>query len=165
MAMKVQNLATLNLSDAIYEAIDGAFTTIEGHFEGLITLDLEQKARIVRLGPEYEAFTRETLDVLEQYPQILPAGMSVSDARADLLARDRLRPRLLRLAQLLQRLQDTELALGSDALALALHGYRLLQVSGRAAGLQVRQKELGTHFAGRGKRKAKTQTGGTVPVA
>lgn len=160
MAMKVQNLVTLNLTDEAYAEIDAAFTSIERHFGGFITLDSDQKQRALKLGPGHEAFTREALDLLEQYPEVLPAGITTADGRGDLTARDRFRPRLLRLTQLFQRAQDTDLALGSDALALALYGYRLLRVSGRAAGLEGRMKELGTHFANRGRRvKAKGNKG------
>lgn len=165
--MKLQNLATLNLSDEQLAAIDTALGTLETQLSGLVTLDQEQKSRMAKIGTRHEPFTRETLDVLDQNPQILPAGITTADARNDLSARDRWRPRQLRLARLFERGQDTDTALGSDALALALYGYRLLKLNGRAAGLEARQKELASHFSARGRKareKADQRTLGAQPA-
>lgn len=165
MTMKMQNLATLNLSDEQLAAIDAALTQLEQQLTGLITLDFAEKSRAAKMGDRSESFTRQTLNVLDQNPEILPAGLGIAEARADLTARDRLRPRLLRLARLYARGQDTDTALGSDALSIALHGYRLLKLNGRAAGLEALQKELGSHFARARKTREKNARNASAGVA
>ena len=60
---------------------------------------------------------------------------------------DRLRPRLVRLARLSERASDTDAALGSDVMDVALQGYSLLKVTGRTEGLTALRKELGSRFA------------------
>ena len=58
-----------------------------------------------------------------------------------------LRPRLLQLQQLVERAEDTETALGSDIIAVALEGYGLLKVSGKGEALKGARKELSARFA------------------
>jgi hypothetical protein len=77
----------------------------------------------------------------------------VADAQADLLALDRLRPVLDRLQKLAERGSDTEIALGSDVMDVALEGYGLLKVSGKNQGLDSLRKELSSRWS-RGRRPA-----------
>ena len=85
--------------------------------------------------------------MLEQNPQIVPPSLGLAEARADLDAIDRLRPRLQRLQRLTERAQDSETMLGSDVMACALQGYALLKVAGKNQGLEGLRKELGSRFA------------------
>lgn len=85
--------------------------------------------------------------MLEQNPQVVPPSLGLRDALADLEALDRLRPRLQRLLRLTERASDTDTALGSDVMQLALQGYALLKVAGKNQGLEGLRKDLGTRFA------------------
>jgi hypothetical protein len=87
------------------------------------------------------------LHVLEQNPQIVPPNVPLADAIADMDALDQLRPRLIRLARLSERASDTEMALGSDVMVVALQGYSLLKLTGHAEGLEGLRQELGERFA------------------
>ncbi len=87
--------------------------------------------------------------MLGENPQLVPPNLNVADALADLNAREVLRPRLMRLRRLLERCDDTDFALGSDAMATAMWGYRLLQASGGRDGLESLRKELGARFTKR----------------
>ncbi|HVI59848.1 MAG TPA: hypothetical protein VM619_13390 [Luteimonas sp.] len=98
------------------------------------------------MGGKSEQFCRETLDVLGLNPQIVPASIGLADAQADLVTLDRLRPRLKRLLKLVERAQDTETALGSDVMSLALEGYALLKVAGKNQGLEALRKSLSGRF-------------------
>ena len=99
------------------------------------------------MGDKSETFCRQTLNVLMQNPQIVPPSVNVRGAEADMVALDRLRPRLQRLQRLTERATDTEIALGSDVMNCALQGYALLKVSGKNQGLEGLRRELGTRFA------------------
>ena len=92
--------------------------------------------------------------MLAQNPQIVPPSLGLVEAQADLGALDRLRPVLDRLRPVLDRLQrlaergsDTEMALGSDVMDVALEGYGLLKVSGKNQGLDGLRKELSSRWA------------------
>lgn len=78
---------------------------------------------------------------------MLPPTLDVAGAKRDLLARDQLRPRLMRIEILLQKGNDTSMALGSDAYTVATQGYGMLKLIGRANGLEPLRKDLGTRFA------------------
>jgi hypothetical protein len=141
-----QNLVSLNLTDAQLTAVDAALTELETQLTGLIALP--DKKPYKKMGQKSEAFCRQTLRVLEQNPQIVPPNMNsgVVEAAADLKTMELLRPRMVRLARLSERASDTDFALGSDVMAVALQGYSLLRTTGRTEGLDSLRKELGARF-------------------
>ncbi|NDK39040.1 hypothetical protein DT603_09325 [Pseudoxanthomonas gei] len=141
-----QNLISLTLSDAQLAAADQALTTLEEAFAGFIALEVSERRSLSRMGGKSEQFCRQTLTLLGDNPQIVPASIGVGDAQADLLALDRLRPRLVRLQKLAERAEDSETALGSDIMSLALEGYALLKVAGRSQGLEGARKDLANRF-------------------
>jgi hypothetical protein len=142
-----QNLVTLNLTDAQLTAVDAALTVLETQLAGLVTLSAPARRTVRRMGPKSEAFCRQTMRVLEQNPQIVPANVPVADAIADLTAQEQLRPRMIRLSRLSERASDTDVALGSDVMTVALQGYSLLKLTGRTEGLDPLRKELSVRFA------------------
>lgn len=142
-----QNLINLLFSDEELTTADQALGMLEFAFGGLIALDGEQRLGLNRMGGKSEQFCRQTLSVLSQNPQIVPASIGLADAQTDLATLDKLRPRLQRLKKLAERAQDTETALGSDVMSLALEGYALLKVAGRNQGLEALRKELSGRFS------------------
>jgi hypothetical protein len=149
-----QNLVTLNLTDAQLTAVDTALDELETQLAGLIALSATQKKSLRRMGPKSEAFCRDTLRVLDQNPLIVPPGVALADATAGFQTLDGLRPRLMRLSRLSARGADTETALRSDIMSVALQGYNLLKTVGRSRGLDPIRRELAGHFAGQRRRAA-----------
>ena len=143
----MQNLISLNLSAQDIADLDGALDTMRRVFAPLIALQPAQRRELFKMGDKSEAFCRQTLSVLSQNPQVVPPSLKLAEAQADLVALDKLRPRLQRLQRLAERGADSETALGSDIMRCALDGYALLKVSGRNQGLEGLRKELGTRFA------------------
>jgi hypothetical protein len=142
-----QNLLSLSLSDSELMAIDNALSELEMRLSGLGSMETDKRKGLARMGGKSEAFCRQALNVLEQNPQVVPPSLKVTEARADLDAIDRLRPRLQRLQRLTERAQDSETMLGSDVMNCALQGYALLKVAGKNQGLEGLRKELGSRFA------------------
>ena len=142
-----QNLLSLTLTDEQIAAIDGALTALETATTGLIAMDNATRRQINKMGDKSEAFVRQTLLVLEQNPDVVPPGLGLAEAQADLHALDRLRPVLARLQRLSERATDSEMALGSDLMNVALEGYALLKVSGRNKGLEGASEALSARFA------------------
>lgn len=141
-----QNLIFLTFSDEQLAAVDQALASLEAAFAGLIALDIETRKGLSRMGPKSEQFCRQTLGVLTQNPQVVPPSIGLAEAVADLETLDRLRPRLHRLRKLVERADDSEVALGSDVMSLALEGYALLKVAGRNQGLEALRRELSGRF-------------------
>lgn len=144
-----QNLVSLSFTEEQLDAVDQALGVIEAQLGGLVALTVKQRRGMPKMGDKSEAFCRQTLDLLAQNPQVVPPSVSVVDAKADLLAFDQLRPRMLRLQRLSEKVTDTGTALGSDVMSTALEGYALLKVVGKRQGLSALCDSLGTRFAKR----------------
>ena len=143
----MQNLVSLNLSAQDLADVDGAIATLRRVFTSMIALQPGQRRELYKMGDKSEMFCRQTLNVLAANPQIVPPNLGLAEAQADIAALDALRPRLLQLQQLVERAEDTETALGSDIIAVALEGYGLLKVSGKGEALKSARKELSARFA------------------
>lgn len=154
-----QNIISLELSDGQITIALEALTELEGALAGLISLEAEDRRRLTKMGQKSEVFCRQALSVLAQNPQIVPPSLNLAEAQSDLRALDRLRPVLDRLQRLAERGADTEIALGSDVMDVALEGYGLLTVSGKNQGLDGLRKELSSRFS-RTSRKPEPATAG-----
>ncbi len=141
-----KNLATLNLTDDQIGVIDAALTQLETALSGLVSIEPSAKSRAFSMGDKSEAFCRQALRILSENPQVVPPNLDVAEAQRDLAARDRLKPRSIRLSRLLSKMDDTEFALGADAMQVATQGYGLLKMVGRSEGLNEFRKELGARF-------------------
>lgn len=153
-----QNLLSLQFSPEQLAAIDAALASLESALAGLIALTPDQRRALTKMGPKSEAFCRQTLTVLSQNTQIIPPSVNLTEAQADLATLDALRPRLARLERLTERANDTDAALGSDVMALALEGYALLKFAGKNQGLEGLRKDLSARFARSGGKPEATQT-------
>ena len=142
-----QNLVSLVISDAAVQALVGHLEQFERATPGLVALDADTRRAVTKMGGKSEAFVRQALMALDQNREVVPPALQLDEALADLRALDQIRPLRQRLAQLLERLEDTEMALGSDAMAAALEGYALLRVSGKSRGLDGLREALSTRFA------------------
>ncbi|WP_158883744.1 hypothetical protein [Rhodanobacter sp. L36] len=142
-----QNLVSLTLTPEQLTAIDAALTVLESNLAGLIALQPSQRRELFKMGEKSEQFARQTLNVLANNPQIVPASLGLADAQADMAALDALRPRLQRMKQLVERGEDTEMALGSDIMNTSLEGYGQLKLSGKNQGLDGMRQELSSRFA------------------
>ena len=142
-----QNLVSLVLSNEQLAQAEQAVTTLEQALAGLVSLSIGERRRLPKMGQKSEVFCRQTLRVLAQNPQIVPPGLGLAEAQADLLALDQLAPLLDRLQRLAERGRDTEMALGADVMDVALEGYALLGVSGKQQGLDGLRKQLASRWA------------------
>ena len=155
-----QNLISLALSDAELAAIDAALTTLEEHLGALIDLDAEQRRSLPKMGDKSEAFCRQTLNLLAQNPQLVPPGLGLDEARRALAHLDVLRSRTNRLRQLVGRAEDSEIALGSDVMRVALEGYALLKLMGKGSGLETLRQDIGARF---GRRVSRAKSPASAP--
>jgi hypothetical protein len=148
----MQNLVSMNLGAADLEALDGALATIQAVLGHGVALTTQQRRDLTKMGDKSEAFCRQTLTLLANNPQVIPPNLGLAEALADLAALDGLRPRLEKLRQLAERGDDTQLALGSDMMGVALEGYALLKVAGKGEALKAARRELSARFTRQGQR-------------
>lgn len=143
----MQNLISLTLSQQDLTDVDAALATLRRVFASFVALQPDDRVEMKKMGPKSREFVEQTLTLLENNPQIVPPSLGLAEALADRTALDQLRPRLQQLHQLMEKADDTEMALGSDMMSIALEGYRLLEVSGKGEALKSARRELSARFA------------------
>jgi len=157
-------LISLSLTSDQATAIDQAIGVLENQLQGLVSLSLDTRRGVAKMGSKSEAFCRKTINAMELYPQIIPPTISVGEARADLDTLDQMRPFFERLRRLAQRSADSELALGSDIMIASLDGYRVLKALGRSRGIEALNRELGDRRFGKSSRPAAGAVADAAPA-
>jgi hypothetical protein len=141
-----QNLVAVNITDAQITNVVAALAVLETEL-GLVSLSTSQRRSLPNMGKKSEAFCRESLNLLEQNPQLVSPAIGLVEAKASLASLDQLRPLFLRLERLGEKASDTEFALGSGVMSTALKGYAALKSSGKSQGLDAARKSLAVRFA------------------
>lgn len=144
-----QNLVSLDLGAEDITAIDKALDTLEARFARLVVLTPDEIRHLNKMGDKSEAFCRQAAVVLEDNPKLIPPGFSVADLRQDITDLDLMRPRFLRLRELLEKVDSTEMALGSDIINAALEGYGYMKMGGKSAGLDELREGMNARFGNR----------------
>jgi hypothetical protein len=147
-----QNVISMNLDASQWATVDGALDTLEQTLAGMASLTPDQRMRLIKMGDKSEAFCRQAVDVMGENPAILPRNLDMAEVRRDLATHDALRPRLVRLTRLLEKANDTDLALGSDVMSAALEGYAFLKIAGKGEGLHGLRKVLSQRFDNSGRK-------------
>ena len=149
-----QNIAAVHFDDAQWAALDEAFNAFERAWTPiLVGLDgPTARRKLAKMGDGSEAFCRKALDAMHENRDLLPRTVDIDEMARDLADHDRLKTRMARLGRLLERVRDTDIALGSDVMVAALMGYQILRVAGKGQGLDGTSKDMGKRFAENGPR-------------
>jgi len=89
--------------------------------------------------------------------RLLPGVFDLDEMGRDLASHDALNERLTRLLQLVEKVRDTDTALGSDVMVAALAGYHFLKVAGKGEGLDAVNRDMGKRFGENSSRAASPQ--------
>jgi hypothetical protein len=139
------------------EQVLQAISTIKDNLPFLIDLTNEERKALPKMGDKSRAFVSKALEVATQNPEFLPRSFDLDEMRKDVQLFEALYPVLLSLSQLQELVDDTSLAVGSEAYAAALQVYTYAKASGQGGGLETVVEEMGQRFA-RKPRKAKPET-------
>ena len=143
-----QNLISISIDAALAAELNGAVDLLNQRLaDKTVGLDPDTRRGLLKMGDKSEAFVRQTMTLLAQNRQVVPPSLQLDEALGDLAALDVIRPLLGRLQQLVERLRDTEMALGSDLMVAGTEGYALLKVSGKGEALKGARRELSARFA------------------
>ncbi|MBD2354127.1 hypothetical protein H6G41_05735 [Tolypothrix sp. FACHB-123] len=145
------------LSAADREAVMEAIGTIRQKLPFLIDLSTEERKALPKLGDKSRAFVSKALEIAAQNPDFLPRSFDVDEMRRDIELFEALYPILLSLTQLQELVDDTSVAVGSEAYAAGLLVYNYAKASGKGAGLDSMVDDLGRRFARKAK-KVQPQT-------
>ena len=148
-----QNLVSNHLGAEQWAQLDGALDGAETALAAmLVSLDVKERQRKVKMGDGSEAFCRAALGVLDNNLHLMPRSFDIEEMRRDLAAHDALNQRMVRLTRLTEKMRHTEMALGSDVMSAALEGYKVLKATGRGQGIEALQRLLGERFDGMGRK-------------
>lgn len=142
-----ENRISTSISQADREAVIAAVSTIREKLPFLMDLTTEERRSLPKMGDKSRAFVSKTLEVATQNPDFLPRSFNVEEMRQDVELFQALHPILLSLTQLQELVDDTYLAVGSEAYAAGLVVYNYAKNSGLGAGLDAVVDEMGRRFA------------------
>ena len=147
------NKISANLSATDRLAVMDAIATIREKLPFLVDLTTEDRRTMLKMGDKSRAFVSKALEVATQNPEFLPRSFDVEEMRRDLALYEALYPVLLSLTQLQELVDDTYIAIGSEAYAAALAVYNYAKASGDVTGLDAVIDEMGRRFTRRSKKK------------
>ncbi|MFB2769729.1 hypothetical protein ACE1AT_10635 [Pelatocladus sp. BLCC-F211] len=143
------------LSQTDRDALLKAIATIKEKLPFLIDLSAEERKALPKMGDKSRAFVSKALEVATQNPEFLPRSFDLEEMRKDVQLFEALYPLLLSLTQLQELVDNTCLAVGSEAYAAALQVYSYAKTSGQGSGLNAVVDQMGQRFA-RQSRKSKS---------
>lgn len=155
-----QNLISANFSAETIARMDAALATLEEIFAPFSDITADALEGLPRMGEKSEPFCRQTALVLAQNLAVIPPSVDFEGLKEDFADLDALRPRLLRLRELLTQADNVETALGCDILSTSFDGYGLMKMFGKSEGLESLRQAIRLRIRGRG---GKPAGGDTTP--
>jgi hypothetical protein len=153
------NRISAALTQADRQAVLAAVNTIREKLPFLIDLTPDERRTLLRMGDKSRGFVAQALTVAEQNEDILPRSFDVAEMRKDVDLLAALDPIMASLSQLSELVEDTYMAVGSEAYASALLVYQFARAAGKGAALDGALDALGQRFA----RKSKAAAGAQPP--
>jgi hypothetical protein len=114
--------------------------------QALSPMTADQKLRVVRMGDGSVAFVGKAIELADDNPGMLPGNFDLDELKRDELARQRMRSMNMKLTKVLEKVQNAEVAHGSDAMAGSLDIYAFAKTSGDSEGVEALKKMLGKRF-------------------
>jgi hypothetical protein len=141
------NRISAALSQADQQAVLAAVNTIREKLPFLVDLTPEERRALPKMGETSRGFVTQALAVAAQNEDILPRSFDVEEMRKDVALLDSLQPVRAALAQLSELVEDTHMAVGSEAYTSALLVYQYARSAGKGAALDGALDALGQRFA------------------
>jgi hypothetical protein len=155
----------VTLSDADFQEIRQAIATIQQKLPFLITLNTMERKRLFKMGDKRLTFVQTSLNAAQSNRNILPASFDLNGFSNDYRLATSLMEIEMLLNQLSEQVDDTLLAVGSEAMTSSLTVYDYVKTAAKKTpGLKGIAEQLGTLFRAMKSRTPKAATGET-PVA
>ncbi|MDT7540321.1 MAG: hypothetical protein QOE33_225 [Acidobacteriota bacterium] len=152
------NRISASLSAADRQAVLDAINVIRQKLPFLIDLSPEERHTLPKMGDSSQAFVSQALQVAEQNTDILPRSFDVGEMRKDVDLLAALSPVRNALAQLSELVEDSYMAIGSEAYTAALLLYQYARSAGKGAALDGALDALGQRFARKSRPDATDKT-------
>jgi hypothetical protein len=147
------------LSDQDMQDIKQAIDLIQSKMPFLITLSADERKRLYKMGDKRLSFVKNSLSAAQSNPNILPASFDVNEFSNDYQLAMQLSELQMRLQQLHEQVDDTVLAVGSEAMTNSLTVYDYVKTAAKKTpGLKSIAEQLGTLFKAMKNKAAKAET-------
>jgi hypothetical protein len=144
--MPYQNI-TATLSEAELEEIKAALQTIEQKLPFLINLTTEERRRLFKMGSKSLAFVNNSLTAAQSNRDILPASFDLEEFARDYQLSAALTDIFFRLQQITEKVDDTLMAVSSEAMSSSLTVYDYVKTAAKKTpGLKILAEQLGDRF-------------------
>ncbi|MBF2004755.1 MAG: hypothetical protein IGS49_04640 [Chlorogloeopsis fritschii C42_A2020_084] len=144
--MAYQNI-NATLSEKDIQEIKAALQTIQQKLPFLITLSSQERRKLFKMGDKSLAFVNNSLTAAQSNRDILPASFDVEEFVRDYQLANSLTELLLGLRQLTEKVDDTLLAVGSEAMSSSLTVYDYVKTAAKKTpGLKTLAEQLGDRF-------------------
>ena len=144
--MPYQNISA-QISDADMAAIKAAVATIQQKLPFLITLTADERKSLYKTGPNSLSFVENALQAAQSNPDIFPKSFDATEFGSDVnLFADMTAINTL-VSQLASSIDDTRLAIGSEAMTEATQVYNYVKTAAATTpGLKPLADQLGQRF-------------------
>jgi hypothetical protein len=144
--MAYQNI-TGKLSAEDVKEIKAALQTIQKKLPFLITLSVEERRKLFKMGDKSLAFVNNSITAAQSNRDILPASFDVDEFVRDYQLAATLTELLTGLKQVTEQVDDTLLAVGSEAMSSSLTVYDYVKTAAKKTpGLKTVAEQLGERF-------------------
>lgn len=152
--MAYQNI-TASLSPQDIQEVKAALQKVQQKLPFLITLSTEERRKLVKMGDKSLAFVNNSVTAAQSNPEILPATFDVEELVRDYQLAAVLTELLISIQQLTEQVDDTLMAVGSEAMTSSLTVYDYVKTaSKKTPGLKTVAEQLGERFKAIGKGKS-----------
>ncbi|WYM01520.1 MAG: hypothetical protein ACSI46_20165 [Gloeotrichia echinulata DVL01] len=144
--MGYQNINASISAEDIQE-IKAALQTIQKKLPFLVTLSAEERRKLVKMGDKSLAFVNNSVTAAQSNREILPASFDVEEFVRDYQLATSLTEILTSMRQVSEQVDDTLLAVGSEAMTSSLTVYDYVKTAAKKTpGLKTVAEQLGERF-------------------
>ncbi|MEH2363181.1 hypothetical protein [Nostoc sp.] len=152
--MSYQNMAAALTPQDIQE-IKVALQTVQKKLPFLITLSTQERRKLVKMGDKSLAFVNNSVTAAQSNREILPATFDVEELVRDYQLATALTELLISMQQITEQVDDTLMAVGSEAMTGSLTVYDYVKTaSKKTPGLKTVAEQLGERFKAIGRAKS-----------
>jgi len=152
--MARQNLISAEAADATIAAAIQNINDVKSSFPFLLNLSVTERVGFRKMGPKSVDYVNDSLVGANQFPNSLPGDFPLNEFAKDVTLINKLFPLLVASQALTEGLNDTLLALGSDAMKEADEVYNFLKLAAKTdANAKALVEQIGRRFKGQGKKR------------
>lgn len=159
--MPIENLASVSFTQEELTKIDNAIKEIESVLKGkTLNLTSAERQQYGRIAEQNKLFVNKGKELMDNYPQHIPAFLNKEEFDKDYTARTQIENRLIRLQGVVEQLSDTKTLLDHDNYHATLTFYQHIKYLSQqsVAGISTIYDELKQFFKGGRKKNTAADT-------